>query len=249
MKRSISRLLLATCVSTVLLAAVTAFADHPQLARVLGVGPRGCGHVIKLLLKYGQGGRLHAVPYGNSLLLAPDLGDLELVSVVQLEECTDELGPTLGITIRNTSQRDVCEFSVAAVAVLRRITPLSPTTTIRIERLAVGEVVEVKIPLPCESLAMAYIGSQPLAFDTLVIAIDCFDELVECDESNNLLVVHRSKIPTQVVQPAPEADVPPNEEGIPEEPVTPPLPESPNVPSDIGGLDIDKIEWSDSDDS
>lgn len=214
-----------------------------------------CHHVINLLMRYGgsHGARTHtgAIPYGDGLILGNDIGDLELVSVAMLADGTETIGPTFAVTIRNNSHRDVSRFSVSAVAVLGRIRPMSPSTTVKVGKLCAGQELELHLQLPVECLAMGRAGNELLAFKSLVVAIDSFDELLECNESNNISVLDRATIPVAapvVAQPEAVEEAPaetpvsptapgqqPPAEGVPADPT------APKAPSKLEDIDIDNL--------
>ena len=98
-------------------------ADGVDLAQVLRGGPT-CDHVIHLMLRHGINNNHGAIaptiphhsPFGQLLIPAADLGDLELVSVAQIEVVDPACGPKFVVTVRNNSTRDVCGFRITLVA-------------------------------------------------------------------------------------------------------------------------------------
>ena len=232
-------------------------AGSPAISVLQQTGDAHCQHVIDLLMRYGMSkhARLTAVPFGNSLILGDSVGDLELVSVTLVDPGNDAAGPTMAIAVRNNSERHVCSFSVSAVAVLGRIHPFSPSTTSTIKKICAGETLEIQLQLPIEALAMGRVGTNVMAFKKLVVAIDSFDELLECDESNNILILDRTEIPAaapvvveetvtspQTATPAPRAGLAPETQQVPNE--TQPSPSDPTEkPSpSIDDIDFDKLE-------
>lgn len=231
----------------------SAMAVGPVPSLLQTSGDSHCQHVLNLLMRYGTSNHAHrlAVPFGNSLVLGDTVGDLELVSVTLVDPGSDVAGPTVAVAVRNNSERHVTSFSATAVAVLGRIHPFSPSKTCTIDKICAGETLEIQLQLPIEALAMGRAGANLLAFKKLVIAIDSFDELVECDESNNILVLDRTQIPVaaaaapqvQETVPAPEAAIPstPGAEDAPSE--VQPIPVDPtvkNTPS-IDDIDFDDL--------
>ena len=177
-----------------------ASAQAPPLVAGLGhnTGPTACHHVIDLLLRYGLHSRAQ-LPNVSSVLLGESIGDVSLVQVSMLDTGSPAAGPTLAITLQNDSQRDVGPFSVSAVATFVRIHPWCPTVTQRVKCVAAGETLELQLQMPHESLAMGQAGGSRLAFNKLVVAIDSFDELLELNEANNLLVIGREQHGADVV--------------------------------------------------
>jgi hypothetical protein len=193
---------------------------NPQTLNTLLFGNGShCGHVIDLLYRYGMNTGSHRrlelqepSPYGGLPISAIELGDLELLSTTLIAEETPTCGPIIGITLRNNSQREVTSFRVSAVAVFCKIHPTSPTTTVRVERVGPGEAMEIQLTLPVECLAMGMANGQAIGFNTLVVAIDSFDQFVESNESNNLSVVARAEIARVVASvPAPVTAPPPTD--------------------------------------
>lgn len=187
-----------------------ASAQYPPPNDVHGLfgNHRSCSHVIDLLLRYGSGGShgyqssgglIQPTAYGPAVVPHTEIGDLELVAVTIQSDGDATCGPTFGVTVRNNSQRDVTDFRISIVGVLHRIHPLSPTTVHCVEKICAGAVVECQISLPVEALSMGRAGDQVLCLQTVVVAIDSYDQLVECDESNNLKVLALADVPRAVV--------------------------------------------------
>ena len=230
-------------VITVLLGQAGASMAAPYIS-----GPTNCQHVMDLLFQYGHGvsQRAIAVPYGNGLLLGDSIGDLEIMTVVMCHPGDATQGPKIAVTISNNSERAVSSFSISAVAVLGRIRPFSPSVTQTSPTIGPGENVELKLCLPLESLAMGRAGTtDTLAFQKLVIAIDSFDQLLESNESNNIVILDRDKIPVveQTVVPAPAVPAPQPAEVTPDQQeVAPTPPQQPVVGNSIDNLDFEKLE-------
>jgi len=162
-----------------------------------------CLHVIDLLVRKAQferfgGGIVEAAPivhggFGQPVLVQPQLGDLELISVGMVADATPDAAPIYGVTLRNNSRLDLCRFSVSAVAVHGAIDEFSPTVSQRIDKLCAGESVTIEMQLPFAALAMGHSG-QRCCFDKLVVAIDAFDEFLESNELNNILILQKTAI-------------------------------------------------------
>jgi len=162
-----------------------------------------CNHVIEMLLrKYDHdrfGGGIvqpapivHRGPYGDHVV-QHELSDLELVSVGLLDAGGSDYAPTYGITIANHGKVDICHFKVSAVAVLGKIHEFCPTTTIKIDKICPGESMTAEVQLPFAALAMDNCEHRN-PFDTLVVAIDALDQVVECNEVNNIVILQRTGI-------------------------------------------------------
>jgi hypothetical protein len=134
-----------------------------------------------------------------------EVGDLEVIQVTQVLHDDPACGPKIAVTVRNQSVRQVCNFHVSAVAILGRICPTSPNTTVRVEKLEPGAALEVLVQLPIEALAMGNRNGQIIGFQRLVVAIDSFDEFVETNEANNLQAFDRSAL--QIVSPTVEQPI------------------------------------------
>lgn len=139
---------------------------------------------------------------------APGAGDLELVDVGMLSDATGEQGPLYQVTVRNNGSIDAEQFRVSLVAVLGEISEDSPSVTINVEGIAAGETATLQIQLPTAVMALGAEGADPAPFDTMVVAIDSFDELVESNELNNVATLKRADvqlIQVEVASPAQEA--------------------------------------------
>ncbi|TWT78935.1 hypothetical protein CA13_03320 [Planctomycetes bacterium CA13] len=152
-----------------------------------------CDHVIDLIVQHGVNNcfnrstsLLQATPYGAFQIQSTELGDLEIISVNQIENSDSNCGPTFAVVIQNQSTRSVSGFHVSAVAVFGRICPTSPSVTTKMDCIEAGQATEVHLQLPIDALAMGIRNGQPVGYQRLVIAIDSYDELLETDEANNL---------------------------------------------------------------
>ncbi len=193
---------LSLMVCCTMLVALPAIADPTGLAPNCRIGGR-CDHVISMMLKHGVNNRfdrseasrlLHSTSIIPTGLPLCELGDLELVQVSQLSTAPN-CGPRVAVQLMNRSNRKVGNFHVTAVAVFGQIRPDSPCVTTEVTELEAGAIVEVTLQLPVEAYAMGNRNGQPLAFQTLVIAIDSFDAMIESDESNNIRAIGASELP------------------------------------------------------
>ena len=198
---SIGKLLLATCIT-----AASAVASHAQGIHTSQLLPGGssCLHVIRLIQIHGvnnsfdTGGThltAHHSPFGSYAVPDTELGDLEIVQIVQEAHVDPACGPKFIVTIRNNSCRDVCNFHVTVVATLGRIFPGSPNQTECVDTICAGETADVCVQLPVEAFAMGNQHGQVIGFQKLIVAIDAFDELAETNEANNLRALNCGEIP------------------------------------------------------
>lgn len=221
-----------------------------------------CSHVIELMMRNTfTGGKLAPAvmhtPYGPRLI-QPEVGDLELCSVQLVCEATAECGPKFAVTFTNHSKHDVEGFHISLTAVLCHIDPFDPTTTVKVECLKAGETATLEIALPITAMAMQTEDARLAEFDTLVVALDAYDEYLECDECNNVQVLKRGEIEAVVIEEQAALEAPadaPTEGGQPgTEPGTAPgtvpgeqlpeaeLPGNPAKPSPLDDLDLDQIQ-------
>ncbi|QEG38439.1 hypothetical protein [Roseimaritima ulvae] len=246
--------------------AVPAAAQYPasnNVHNVLG-SQRSCAHVIDLMLRYGSGGvknypatggLIQPTAFGPALVPHTELGDLQLVSVTAVSDGDATCGPSFAVTVRNDSHRDVCDFHITIVGVLHRIHPWSPTTVHCVEKICAGQTVECQISLPVEALSMGRAGAQVLCFQTLVVAVDSYDQLLECDESNNVSVLTAADLPRAVVTgqsvevetntttaPATENPAGPAAGGTGPQTAQPDQPVDSNPESNLDDLDFDNLD-------
>lgn len=261
MTRSLPILLAVAVTACSLAQPATTVAADPGAAHVLGLGRFDCGHVIDLLLhntarrRHGVMG-LHVTPE-DQLLGAPAVGDLKLLDVHLVSPATADCGPTFQVRIHNDSEVAASRFHITLVAVLGHIQPHSPCATLAVPCLKPDEIGCFQIQLPLAAQGMGRLDGQPLPFNKLVVAVDSFDELVECDELNNVAVLKRGEIallevpaaeaPAEAVppstQPAPDAEAQPDREGEPAPaPADPVRPPSPRI--DLDELDLDEADQS-----
>ncbi|QDU94957.1 hypothetical protein [Lignipirellula cremea] len=162
-----------------------------------------CRHVIDLLLRKNHwerfgGGVVSGAPvivhdYFGDHVLRPELGDLQLVSLAMIRDGGPDAAPLYAVTIFNNSKVDLIGFRVSLVAVLGQIDEFAPTTTVRVDKLCAGATHTLEIGLPFASMAMGD-ANERCPFDTVVAAVDAFDEYAECNELNNLAIFKRCEI-------------------------------------------------------
>ncbi|HIF01332.1 MAG TPA: hypothetical protein EYG03_05890 [Planctomycetes bacterium] len=222
---------------------------HIRTSQVLGIPTSYCGHVIDLLMtnrmrqSFGHAGN-HAVQvYAPHLSVGLTPGDLELLCVQLISEGDSCNGPVFQISMKNNSQMPIGNFRISVVGVLGQIHMHSPTATIAVPRIEAGCELLVQVQLPVTCMLMGVPGQQ-VPFDTLIVAVDSFDELLECDELNNVQILTRADIPLLVVvSAAPPVAV----ESVPAQPAEPApeavVPQTPqeNAPSPLDNIDLDDL--------
>jgi len=111
-----------------------------------------------------------------------------------------------------------------------------------------GEVLQIQVQLPVTCMSMGPYHQQA-EFDTLIVALDSYDHLLECDELNNVQILKRCDVVALVVETPVPTDVVETTPAAPEA-VTPavPAPETPQekVPSPLDGLDLDNLDLNQS---
>jgi hypothetical protein len=222
--------------------------------------------VIEMLIRKSHlarfGGHVQQAPvafggfYGGPVFVQPKLGDLVLGPVNMVADATPDSAPIYAVTICNKSEYEVGCFHVSAVAVHGEIHEFSPITTIKVPKLCAGESVCIELQIPYAAMAMGH-GNVRCAFDKLVVAIDAFDQYIECDEMNNIAVFQRDAVviveTTTTTEAAVEGTVeapaatqiPPSVEEITPPPSTPAPDQTEESPLD--NFDIDKIDLSPAD--
>lgn len=225
--------------------------DNPTLLRnyqVLGLPTSYCGHVIDLLntnrLRQETGFTGDGEVFLPHLTAGLKPGDLELLCVHLVCEGDACKGPIFQIGMRNNSCVPIGNFKVSVVGVLCQIDVHSPAATVCIPRMEAGEETQIQIQLPATCMCMGLVGQQA-AFDTLIVALDSYDELLECDELNNVQILKRAEIGVLVAQapavaPAPADPVETTPAPAPVQPVVPDT--TPTDPTD--GLDLDNLDLS-----
>ena len=210
---------------------LTANAD-PRTSQILGVPESHCGHVIDLLIRNRmrqQSGAVGAELAPGLLLSRPpsanQFGDLELVDVHLVTDGGPGVGPVIQVTVRNTSAISVGNFQISIVGVLGQIHAHCPTSRGMVTQIPAGTIASFQLQLPASAMTMGFQGQPAAPFDTVVVAIDSFDELMEANELNNVRIIRRSEL-------VPLSPVPVTE--VVTSTVTPatPLPIAPTTPAD-----------------
>jgi hypothetical protein len=211
---------------------------------VLGIDQPDCCHVIDLLMR-NRARRFagHGAPVGIDVLGAPQPGDLELQAVHLVSDGAAGQGPVLQVSFRNNSQCAVRDFQISLVGVLDRITPHSPCRSIRIPCIDAGATKCINIQLPARCMTMGPRGGPFAPFDTLVVALDSLDELIECNELNNVTIVRRAEIPLPVAEAPATAAAPSTTDPGTTAPA--PAPGDKAKPSPIENIDLDKLDLDD----
>lgn len=229
-----------------------ASAAPPILDSVLGFDQPDCCHVIDLLMRNRickSMGLLPGTPLPH-LASTSQLGDLVLLDVHLVAEGDAAQGPVYQVSFRNAGQCAIRDFRISVVGVLCRITPTSPCRMVNVSCIEAGETKCVEIQLPTTAMAMGTFATQPQPFDTLIVAIDSFDELVECNESNNVAILKRAEIALVIADgpanpaaaPNPPADATP---APTEEPTPDTTPGDKAIPSPLGNIDLDDLDLDD----
>jgi hypothetical protein len=239
----------------------TSSAADPNLDAVLGLNHPDCCHVIDLLMhnrfRQSMGHGITSIP-GMPMpypVAGPQPGDLELLEVNLVTDGSGTQGPVYQVSFRNTNRFPAHNLQISIVGVLCQIEPTSPCTMVTVPCINAGETKCIEIQLPLTALAMGPNGAQPLPFDTLIIALDSFDELIECNELNNVAILKRAEIGLLVVETpttpttvepgttAP-AEVTPGEETVPV-----PAPRDKAIPSPLDKIDLDELDLGDAEES
>lgn len=221
--------------------------DLLRNSQVLGIPTSHCGHVIDLLMANRLRQQAGHAGYGEvqlpHLTVGLQPGDLELQCVHLVCDGDAHQGPIFQIGMKNNSCVPIGNFSVSVVGVLCQIQVHSPTATVRIPRMEAGEETQIQIQLPVGCMSMGLVGQQA-AFDTLIVAVDSYDEMLECDELNNVQILNRAEIGLLVAEtPVPDTTAPVNPAPADPAPAVP----TPEVPQDgdtspLDGLDLDNLD-------
>lgn len=187
-------------------------ASFQRSSQMLGIPTSFCGHVMDLMMHNRirqQTGRIGTpeihLPH---LTVGTATGDLAICGVHLVTEATDCCGPAFQVTLQNNSIVPIGNFDVAIVGVLGRITPISPMAEQTVARMEPGQQVCITLQLPVTCLSMGP-AHQLCPFDTLVVAADSRDCLMENDELNNVQLLPRASIGTVVVLEQPASPQPP----------------------------------------
>jgi hypothetical protein len=124
---------------------------------------------------------------------APPFGDLEIDSVHMVADAIDAKGPLYRVSIRNNSPLVARHFRVSLVAVLGTLDRHSPVATVEMESIPAQAVAHIDVQMPVGVMNLGPEG-KAAPFDTLVVAIDSFDELAETHELNNVATLTREAI-------------------------------------------------------
>jgi hypothetical protein len=120
-------------------------------------------------------------------------GDLEIVNVGMAADATPQQGPLYRITIRNNSETPSRHFEVSLIAIRGQINHTSPVVTVHVNEIAPGGVHEIDVQLPIGVMSLGA-ASALAPFESLVVAIDSFDQLLEVNELNNVAILTRGAI-------------------------------------------------------
>lgn len=212
--------------------------------RVLGLPTSYCGHVIDLLninrIRQETGYTGDGEVFLPHLTAGLKPGDLELLNVHLVCDGDAGEGPIFQIDMKNNSCVPIGNFKVSVVGVLCQIDAHSPAANVCIPRMEPGQITQIQIQLPVTCMCMGPAGQQA-AFDTLIVALDSYDELLECNELNNVQILKRAEISLLVAETPVTAPVDPVETTptpVPAQPVTPET--TPTDPTD--GLDLDNLD-------
>ena len=189
-----------TVVAAPTIVAATAFAD-PRTSQILGVPESHCGHVIDLLIRNRmrqQSGAVGAELAPGLLLSRPPssnpFGDLELLDVNLVTDGGPGCGPVIQVTVRNNSAVAVGNFQISIVGILGQIHAHCPTARGTVTQIPAGAVAQFQLQLPASAMTIAFQGQPTAPFDTIVTAIDSFDELMEANELNNVRIIRRGEL-------------------------------------------------------
>lgn len=195
----------ATTTTTVLSASATLtpgtlLSPDPRISHVLGLPSSFCGHVIDLLInnqirqQTGQTGAGPVVTFPFFPGTEIRLGDVELLGVHLVADGNPSNGPVFQLTIRNNGTCAVDGIRLSLVGVLGQIHVHSPSTTVTMPRIEAGNTAAFQIQLPASAMVMSSGAQSTAPFETLVVAIDSFDEIPESSELNNVLILKRAEI-------------------------------------------------------
>ncbi|MEZ6125870.1 MAG: hypothetical protein R3C49_22310 [Planctomycetaceae bacterium] len=230
--------------------------------QLLGIPSSYCGHVIDLLMhnrlrqQAGQTGDADVqLPYLTAGLKP---GDLELLCVHLVRDGDACQGPVFQIGMKNNSTVPIGNFKVSVVGVLGQIQMHSPSQTVTIDRMEACQELQIQMQLPLTCMTMGVVGQQ-CPFDTVVVAVDSCDYLLECNELNNVQILRRGEIAPIVVQTvttestavapaAPQSPsiadaVPAPSAPVPAAPSAPSAPEPDDAP--LQDIDVDQLQLGD----
>lgn len=203
-----------------------------------------CEYVIDLLFRNQfrqQSGAIGTELAPGLMLSAPPSatvpGDLELLNVALLADGSPTQGPVVEVIVRNNSQIAVAGFQISVVGVVGQMHAQCPTARGLVSQIAAGSVGQFQLQLPVIGISNGSQALQPAPFETLVVAIDSFDELLEANELNNVRIIRRAELlaiagpPMSMAQGIPVA---PN--GLPSSPADMAIPSTPPSLSPLDSL-------------
>ena len=203
-----------------------------------------CEYVIDLLFRNQfrqQSGAIGTELAPGFMLSAPPSatvpGDLELLNVALLSDGSPTQGPVVEVIVRNNSQIAVEGFQISVVGVVGQMHAQCPTARGLVSQIAAGSVGQFQMQLPVIGIPNGSQAQQPAPFETLVVAIDSFDELLEANELNNVRIIRRAELlaiagpPMSMAQGIPVA---PN--GLPSSPADIAIPSTPPSLSPLDSL-------------
>lgn len=212
-------------------------------SQILGIPTSHCGNVIDLMMTNRMRQQTNQIGtpeiYMPHLTVGTKTGDLELLCVSLVCDGDQCKGPVFQIGMKNNSIVPIGNFQVSIVGVLGQIHVHSPTMTVRIDRMECGEEKHIQMQLPVTCMSM-FCATGQTTFDSVVVALDSCDALLECNELNNIQILKRCDIPlliTETVTLAPEIAAP---GPVPTTPV-PITPIEQGQPP-LEGLDLEKLD-------
>lgn len=215
-------------------------------SQVLGIPTSHCGHVMDLMMTNRM--RQQTNQFGTPEIYLPHMtvgtktGDLELLCVNLVCDGDHSRGPVFQIGMSNNSTVPIGNFQVSLVGVLSQIQVHSPTMTVKVDRMECGEEKHIQIQLPVTCMSM-HCATGTAAFDSLIVALDSYDELLECDELNNVQVLKRCEIGllvAEAVAPAPVETAP-----VQAPTPAPTVPGAPDESSPLGNLNLENLDLGD----
>ena len=154
-----------------------------------------CDHMIQLMLRHGVNNQCDR-SLGSRLVnpssvhgaadIVSDAGDLEVLYANLAPPSEISIGPRLAIAVVNRSPMEARDFHVSVAAIVGQIHPHSPISTVRIDRIGPGESLEVSVPIPVDTLLVGRSQGTSPGFERLIVAVDCFNRIIESDEANNV---------------------------------------------------------------
>jgi hypothetical protein len=130
-------------------------------------------------------------PFTPAIVRTP--GDLEIAGIGMIADASPQQGPLYRVTIRNNSETPSRHFEISLIAIRGQINHTSPVVTAHINEIAAGGVHEIDVQLPIGVMSLG-LANQAAPFESLVVAIDSFDQLIETNELNNVAILTRGEI-------------------------------------------------------